>query len=71
MYENSANKEPLQAGMILGSHHKSMTMAENIDYRIATLKDQVTRLEKVKEMLATPEGLLNVPLDDLRFAMQC
>lgn len=71
MYENQCAVEPCkEAGSILGGGRKSLTMAENIDFRIATLRDQITRLEKVKSLLASPDGLLNVPLDDLRFAMQ-
>lgn len=48
---------------------ESPTLAENIDLRIARLKNEVTRLERVKVLLSEPTGLLNVPIDDLRFAM--
>jgi hypothetical protein len=47
----------------------SPTLAENIDYRIASLQNQVERLQKVKQLLASPAGLLSVPIEDLRFAM--
>jgi hypothetical protein len=45
------------------------TLAQNIDQRIAMLEQQVDRLTRVKVLLAEPAGILNVPIDDLRFAM--
>lgn len=54
---------------VIGYIQKDVTLAQNIDNRILHLKDQVTRLERTKALLAEPGGLLNVPIDDLRFAM--
>ena len=51
--------------------HKNPTLAENIDMRIAMLKSQIQRLERVKEVLTDSEGLLRVPVDDLRYALSC
>lgn len=48
---------------------QSITVSENIDLRISSMENQITRLKKVKHLLA--EGkLLEVSIDDLRFAMQ-
>lgn len=70
---NDYNLKMQAAGQCVSSGmdatRKSPTLLENIDYRIASLKDQVERLERVKELLGAPAGLLNVPIDDLRFAM--
>lgn len=44
------------------------TLAENIDQRIAMMEEQVKRLKSVKEKLASG-SMLDVPIDDLRFAM--
>ncbi len=56
------------SGQISGSK-TSPTLAQNIDYRIESMKSQIARLEQVKQLLAEPAGMLNVPLEDLRFAM--
>ena len=47
----------------------SPTLAQNIDMRIEMLNSQVERLQKVKILLSEPAGMLNVPIEDLRFAM--
>lgn len=47
----------------------NVTVSQNIDFRIADLRNQIERLERTKAILAEPGGILNVPLDDLRFAM--
>jgi uncharacterized small protein (DUF1192 family) len=57
------------SGAISGTVMHNPTLAQNIDQRIAAMKSQVERLERVKALLAEPAGILNVPIDDLRFAM--
>lgn len=47
----------------------SPTLSQNIDDRIEMLETQVARLKNVKSLLADPAGILNVPIEDLRFAM--
>lgn len=65
------NQIGLAAGAIpLGSDCiKSPTLSQNIEFRINSLENQVERLKRVKELLAEPGGIFNVPIDDLRFAM--
>lgn len=50
-------------------YRESPTLSQNIDDRIKHLQEQVERLTRVKQLLGEPAGLLNVPIDDLRFAM--
>lgn len=46
----------------------SPTLAENIDDRIRSMHDQIQRLERVRSLLR--EGrMLDIPIEDLRFAM--
>lgn len=49
--------------------YKSPTLSESIDRRIEVLKAQIAQLELVKAELAKPGGMLNVPIEDLRFAL--
>ena len=51
------------------SSYVSPTLAQNIDMRLKYLATQISNLERVKTLLAEPGGILNVPIDDLRFAM--
>lgn len=72
MYEQEHAMKMLAANSISGAGcdvRHNPTLAENIDMRINSLKIQVERLERVKQLLAEPAGMLNVPIDDLRFAM--
>lgn len=48
---------------------RETTIGQNIDNRIASLTEQIERLQRVKMQLADPSGLLNVAIEDLRFAM--
>lgn len=74
MYENQAicgagtTDRALAEKMAADIRHNP-TLAQNIDQRIAMLEQQVGRLTRVKALLAEPAGILNVPIDDLRFAM--
>lgn len=47
----------------------SATVSENIDRQIAEMQKQIERLEQLKKLLSEPGGILNVPIQDLRFAM--
>ncbi|MES2323266.1 MAG: hypothetical protein V4633_13460 [Pseudomonadota bacterium] len=70
MYEGQvlgSNMAMAQAKMCTEVRHNP-TLAENIDQRINMLEDQVRRLKSVKEKLSTG-SMLDVPIDDLRFAM--
>ena len=69
MYSNSlGNLTPTQAEC--GSSSKaSPTLSQNIDRRIIEMQCQIQRLEFVKQQLAKPSGILEIPIDDLRFAM--
>jgi ferritin-like metal-binding protein YciE len=69
MYEGQmqATNMVMQAKMAADVRHNP-TLAQNIEQRIAMLEDQVTRLKSVKEKLSTG-SILDVPIDDLRFAM--
>jgi len=75
MYKNEAQcaKQDLAiGGIIRGLEHeekRSPTLHENINNRIANMKGQVERLERVKVLLAEPGGILNVSIEDLRFAL--
>jgi hypothetical protein len=54
--------------MMIGKQLVSPTLRENIDQRIMQLEDNIKRLEKVRGLLA--EGwMLDIPIEDLRFAM--
>lgn len=55
-------------GILLGPA-SNLTLSQNIDRRIRDMQEQIERLERVKELLQKPDGILNVPLHDLRFAM--
>jgi len=47
---------------------ESPTLSQNIDRRIADMQQQIARLNKVRDLLE--KGLLlEVPIEDLRFAM--
>lgn len=59
-------------GQIIGAGQDirhNPTLAQSIDHRVAMLEQQIDRLNRVKSLLAEPAGILNVPVDDLRFAM--
>lgn len=45
------------------------TVGENIDRRIKALQEEIQRLTDLKEKLQSPNGLLFVPIEDLRRAM--
>ena len=69
MYEDAEIKTT--AGMIAGTaniSHRNTTVAENIDNRVASLQQQIERLQAVKAKLATG-SILDVPLEDLQMAM--
>lgn len=59
----SADKQTAACGVM-----HNPTLAENIDQRINQLESQVERLKRVKTTLATG-SMLDVPIEDLRFAM--
>lgn len=72
MEEGSVNYmaiEKAAAAQILGGLRESPTLSQNIDMRISNLENQIQRLKKVRQLLSEPTGILNVPIDDLRFAM--
>ena len=48
--------------------HRNTTVAQNIDNRIASLQEQIDRLQVVKSKLATGT-ILDVSLEDLQMAM--
>ena len=48
--------------------HRDTTVAENIDNRIASLLEQIARLQKVKAKLSSG-SILDVSLEDLNMAM--
>lgn len=48
--------------------HRNTTVAQNIDNRIASLQEQIERLQAVKAKLATGT-ILDVSLEDLQMAM--
>jgi hypothetical protein len=48
---------------------RDITLADKLDERIAILEKQVADLKSVKNKLSEPGGLLNIPLDLLRYAM--
>lgn len=50
--------------------HQSPTLSANIDARIEHLEQQIVALKLVRAKLAEPGGILQIPIDDLRFAMQ-
>ena len=60
-----------QASQVIGYGYdkKSPTLLENIDRRIADMKNQIERLELTKIEMQKPGGILNIPIDDLRQAM--
>ena len=71
-YPNVATEPsyPTAAGSMLGMQANKMmnpTMRENIEAKIQYHKDEIVRLEKIKEQM--PQ-LLDVNLRDLREAMQ-
>lgn len=66
-YQGAGAVEMSKQAMIVGKLH-SPTLAENIDNRIASMEEQIKRLTRVRSLLA--EGrILDVPIEDLRFAM--
>ena len=70
MYENRA----IEARQMVGADmqkdaYMSRTIGQNINARIASLKDDITRLEGVREQLESGGSLLNVRIEDLRQAM--
>ena len=70
--EQSARVQNVASGMMLGGQlgisHRNTTVAENIDNRVQSLREQIERLEAVKEKLASG-SILDVPLEDLQMAM--
>lgn len=70
MYEGQVigSNMALAKEKMLADVRHNPTLAENIDQRIAAMEDQVRRLKSVKDKLATG-SMLDVPIDDLRFAM--
>lgn len=70
-YENEAQMGKAQSALVGGSaliSSRNVTVAENIDNRIANLREQIERLEAVKEKLAHG-SILDVSLEDLSMAM--
>lgn len=57
-----------QARLPASLGHRNTTVAQNIDNRIASLQEQIERLQAVKTKLATGT-ILDVSLDDLQMAM--
>lgn len=69
MYEEAQMKS--MTGMIAGTSqisYRNTTVSENIDNRIASLQEQIERLQLVKTKLESG-SILNVPLEDLQMAM--
>ena len=70
MYSNSlGGLVPTQAECGSSSNKDSPTLSQNIDRRIIEMQRQIQRLEYVKQQLVKPGGILEIPIDDLRFAM--
>jgi|GEM_PF-3787866 len=73
MYEGNAigtavGLQDYNAKMAACKGMQSPTLSENIEQRIAMLEQQVERLKNVKAKLLTG-SMLDVPIEDLRFAM--
>lgn len=72
MYEDQSivkSRAAAQCGQMSGAGvMHNPTLAENIDQRINQLESQVERLKRVKTTLTTG-SMLDVPIEDLRFAM--
>ena len=68
-YENQVSEKLMAQQAVLGGGTRAMnpTFRENIEARIQMHKDEIARLEKVKEQRPM---LLDVNLRDLREAMQ-
>lgn len=49
--------------------YQSRTIGQNINARIECLKQEIVRLEGVREQLESGASLLNVRIEDLRQAM--
>ena len=64
--ENAAKQLPAMAGNQIGPRVMNPTLRENIDAKIQYHKDEIERLEIIKDKL--PQ-LLDVNLRDLREAM--
>lgn len=62
-----ADKQACVAGSQLVSGRQT-TVAQNIENRIAGLREQISRLEEVKQKLARGT-ILDVSLEDLQMAM--
>lgn len=60
------SKSSLGIGML---DRPSPTLLQNIDNRIESLESQIARLKNVKQVMQSEGGILNVPIDDLLFAM--
>ena len=48
---------------------KQLTLSESIDSQIADLQARIDSLKATKEKLSQPGGILNIPINDLRMAM--
>lgn len=68
MYEDQ-EKCNIATTSVLGGISRDTTVSKNIDRQIEDLTKQIERLQKLKVSLSEPGGLLNVSIQDLRFAM--
>lgn len=71
MYGNEVGLAKSQTAMVGGQaliSSRNVTVAENIDNRISSLREQIERLEAVKFKLASG-SILDVSLEDLQMAM--
>lgn len=70
-HENECKVPGAQSQLgLIGKQHQSPTLSANIDARIEHLEQQIVALKLVRAKLAEPGGILQIPIDDLRFAMQ-
>jgi uncharacterized small protein (DUF1192 family) len=67
MYGNEIMKSRAYEQQVADARDNEITVVENLDLRIKSLREEVERLEAAKERLST-SGLLNVRIHDLRIA---
>lgn len=67
MYGNRIGEYAEKQCAVAVERNNEITVLESLDLRIKYAKEEVARLEAVKERLST-SGLLTVRIDDLRIA---